>query len=247
GALAIGLAQALGDQAAFDGIVGAGWSGRAGRCNHVRAESGLFAGRGLALAFGQGGVGAGARTRHRAYPAVARGRFGAAEGLVGAAFLAVDDALALDGVLQFAADVAVDDGLADELDFLGLAVIDGLDAFGGQQLELGWLFLAYGDARALGDRSGAVLEAFGVLFDGELVGHEGQGAAREHDIALVDGLLGDVVVGQGVGQYGGVWLLGRFRARLGLRGRDRQQDEGGRGHGQAQGAAQEAGEELGPE
>src|SRR5690606_22484472 len=191
GTFAIGLAQSLRNQAAFGRVAGAGRGRRVVRSNHDSKGSGLFAWGGLALAFGQSSIGIGAWAGDRTDSAITCGGVRAAKGLVRAIFLAIDNALALDRVLQLAANIAIDDSLANQLDLFGFTVVDSADTFSDHQFKFGWIFLANRHAGALADRGRAVLETCRILLDRQLVCHQGHGAASQDDVALVDRLLGN--------------------------------------------------------
>ncbi len=197
------------------------------------------------MAFGQSSIGIGAWAGHRADPAITCGGVRTTKGLVRAIFLAVDNALALDRVLQLAANITIDDCLANQLDLFGFAVIDSSDTFGDHQFKLGRVFLTNSDTGALGHRCGAMLETFRVLLDGQLVSHQGHGATGQDDVAFVNGLLGNIVVSQGIGQHGGVRFGGSRGSRLGQSRGRRQQSQAGSAQAQGQGTTQKAKRELG--
>src|SRR5690606_3627426 len=122
--------------------------------------SALLGGRAaLCAAFGDGGVGLGARGSQRAHAAARRRGVWPALGLVYPGFFVVADTFAADGVKRLAADEARDDGLADEVEFALGAVVLGAQARALDDFEAFGPFLPDGHDIAFVGGGGAELVA----------------------------------------------------------------------------------------
>src|SRR5690606_15734039 len=177
-------------------------------------------------AFGDGGVGFGARLGQRSHAAAGRRRIGAALGLVDAGFLVIAHPFAPDGVERLAADVAGDDRLPDQVELALGAVGLGAQALALDDFVGLGAFLANGDDLAFLGGGGAVLVAGCVFMDFQPVGGQFHEAARQHHIAGEDALPLHVVVVQRVGQDQRARLFGGRVLLLCLRAHGRAQQQG---------------------